>query len=121
MEAVFATLLRAGVEGMRPKDIHEAHPEPEVLALLRLLAAAGRITEVDKVGWVAVSVVERLQADLRAFFASEETLSTGVFKERNGLTRRTAIPWLEWLDTKGWTRREGDHRLRGARLDGSAA
>ena len=33
------------------------------------------------------------------------------FKERYGLTRKYAIPLLEWLDRERVTRREGDRRL----------
>lgn len=106
----------ARFEGLRPRDVHAAHPEPEVLALLRLLERNGRIVDVDKVGWVASDRVEALRAGLAEHFSTEETLTTGAFKERFELTRRTAIPWLEWLDAHKWTQRDGDVRRRGPKL-----
>jgi selenocysteine-specific elongation factor len=32
------------------------------------------------------------------------------FRDATGITRRHAVPLLEWLDTEGVTRREGDGR-----------
>ena len=37
-------------------------------------------------------------------------LEVGWFKERYGLTRKAAIPLLEWLDRARVTRRQGDAR-----------
>ncbi|MEQ1505544.1 MAG: SelB C-terminal domain-containing protein, partial [Myxococcota bacterium] len=34
------------------------------------------------------------------------------FKELTGLTRKGAIPLLEWLDKQRLTRRDGDRRVR---------
>ncbi|MGV8041274.1 MAG: SelB C-terminal domain-containing protein [Thermoanaerobaculaceae bacterium] len=39
-----------------------------------------------------------------------ETFDVAVFKDRFGLTRKLAIPILEWLDSERVTRREGDRR-----------
>ncbi len=115
-DRIYASIDSARFEGLRPKDVHSAHPEPEVLALLRLLERDGRIVDIDKVGWVGSHVVEGLRAGLREHFTTDETLTTATFKDRFGLTRRTAIPWLEWLDARKWTRRDGDLRRRGERL-----
>ena len=39
-----------------------------------------------------------------------ESFDVAAFKERFGLTRKLAIPILEWLDSERVTRREGDRR-----------
>ena len=39
-----------------------------------------------------------------------ENFEVGAFKDRFGLTRKLAIPVLEWLDSQRVTRREGDRR-----------
>lgn len=36
--------------------------------------------------------------------------TVGQFKDVFGMTRRQAVPTLEWLDRSGWTRRSGDVR-----------
>ena len=38
-------------------------------------------------------------------------IEVGWFKERYGVTRRAAIPLLEWLDRTRVTRREGEVRV----------
>jgi selenocysteine-specific elongation factor len=115
-DAVVASVEEAGLEGLRPKPLHTAHPEPEVAALLRVLEREGRIRSIDKVGWVVPSTIEGLHGRLRDHFGEHDELPTGTFKELTGLTRRAAIPWLEWLDAQGLTRREGDTRRPGPRL-----
>ena len=85
----------------------------EVAALLRVLEGRGEIVQVDKVGWVAPAAVDDLCARVRAWFDRHETLSTGEFKDLTQLTRRAAIPWLEWLDARRITLRQGDHRVAG--------
>jgi len=112
-ERLGASIAAAGIGGLRPKEVHEAHPEPEVAALLRVLEGRGEIVQVDKVGWVAPAAVDDLCARVRAWFDRHETLSTGEFKDLTQLTRRAAIPWLEWLDARRITLRQGDHRVAG--------
>jgi selenocysteine-specific elongation factor len=36
--------------------------------------------------------------------------SVSQFKDEFGMTRRQAVPMLEWLDKSGWTKRVGDGR-----------
>jgi selenocysteine-specific elongation factor len=66
----------------------------------------GRLVRGDHLADLAVSV--------RTFLAENGTLSTGDFKALTGLTRRHAIPLLEWLDARGITSRKGDVRVPGA-------
>lgn len=40
-----------------------------------------------------------------------DEFSVSEFKENFGMTRRQAVPMLEWLDTHGWTKRSGDTRI----------
>jgi selenocysteine-specific elongation factor len=39
------------------------------------------------------------------------TLDVGIFKTKYGLTRKHAIPLLEWLDRERATRRVGSERV----------
>ena len=36
--------------------------------------------------------------------------SVSHFRDEFGMTRRQAVPMLEWLDKSGWTKRVGDGR-----------
>ncbi len=51
-------------------------------------------------------IQHRLAQDL-----DRDGLTVQQLKAWFGLSRKTAIPLLEWMDHNGWTRREGDHRL----------
>ncbi|MFC1543907.1 selenocysteine-specific translation elongation factor [Gemmatimonadota bacterium] len=54
---------------------------------------------------------------LRKHFTDSETLSVGEFRELSGgLSRKYVIPILEYYDARGYTRRQGDARLRGSEL-----
>jgi len=43
--------------------------------------------------------------------AAKVTLDVAAFKAQHGLTRKHAIPLLEWLDRERVTRRVGDVRI----------
>ena len=114
--ALEGTIARSGPGGISPKALHTAHPEPEVPALLRLIEAEHIASQVAGVGWVASEVLGELRSGLIAWFESNDMLTPGNFKELTGLTRKAAIPLLEWLDRNRWTRRVGDKRQRGTDL-----
>ena len=56
--------------------------------------------------------------DIRNFFNSKDELAVADFKEITGLSRKTAIPLLEYLDKNHFTIRRENVRLKGAALNG---
>lgn len=113
---VAKTVDDSGIGGLPNKRLHELHAEPEVSALLRLLESEGRVRSIAGIGWVSRQSMDQLRGLLKTHFDADEALSPGVFKELTGLTRRAAIPLLEWLDGEKWTRRQGNERSRGTLL-----
>jgi selenocysteine-specific elongation factor len=109
---VLESISAGGLEGLRPKDLQETHPEPEVPALLHLLENAGNVEQVAGLGWVAAEALRDLTRRVRVWFESHSELSPGDFKELTGLARKPAIPLLEWLDRAKVSRRVGDVRVR---------
>ncbi|MEZ4320972.1 MAG: selenocysteine-specific translation elongation factor [Myxococcota bacterium] len=114
---IASTVAEAGLGGLAPKDLHAQHPEPEVAALVRLLEDAGDVQQIAGIGWVARPAVDGLLGQVRGWFDGNEVLSPGEFKDLSGLTRKAAIPLLEWLDKNRYTAfgAEG-RRTRGSRL-----
>jgi selenocysteine-specific elongation factor len=58
--------------------------------------------------------LEQLKRDMTALKASEggaPRIDVGTFKDRYGVTRKYAIPLLEFLDRERVTRRVGDARV----------
>ncbi len=112
--AIDALMKRLGEAGLAPPATQEilegSGITEEHLALLlgrgTLERIEGRLVRGDHLDGLAASV--------RAFLAEKGTLSTGDFKALTGLTRRHAIPLLEWLDARGITCRKGDVRVSGS-------
>ena len=72
---------------------------------------------VAGLGWVGARALAALRDGLSAWFdGHDRPLTPAEFRDQFGLTRRTTIPWLEWLDKQGWTKRTQDGRGAGASL-----
>lgn len=104
------------VEGSRWEgvaDLREKAPHPEYDALIHLLEHRSELAQAgDRL--FGRAALDALVQRVRAWFADHPTLDPGAFKDLTGLSRRSAIPLLEWLDAQGITRRIGDERtLRG--------
>ena len=57
------------------------------------------------------TALEELRRRLAAHKKKKETISVGEFKDMAGVSRKYAIPLLEYLDRERVTRRQGDERL----------
>ncbi len=57
------------------------------------------------------SALEQLKRDVAQRKAESPKIDVGQFKEMIGLTRKYAVPLLEWLDRERVTRRVGDERI----------
>ncbi|MGB0637938.1 MAG: selenocysteine-specific translation elongation factor, partial [Myxococcota bacterium] len=105
--ALNARILSAQLEGIRFSTLVKESPD-----LLQLLLNAEIVERVaDQV--VHSTVLEQLIVDVRSFFDKQTALQPADFKAITGLSRKHAIPLLEWLDGRGITRREGSSRVIG--------
>ncbi len=77
--------------------------------LLQFLIREGHLVRITGDLVLHRSAIERLLGDLAAIKGSR--LSVPEFKERTGISRKYAIPLLEYLDRQKLTRREGDFRI----------
>jgi selenocysteine-specific elongation factor len=86
----------------------------ELEPLVRRLIREDRVTRIGDLLF-HTEALDRLRADLRALKAASNgnmaDVGVGAFKERYGLSRKFAIPLLEWLDRQRVTRRLGDRRV----------
>jgi hypothetical protein len=99
----------------------ELAARPQVVeGLVRMLLGQRRLVRVGGKWVLHAGVLEELVADLRSW--GVEVFDVGQFKDRFDLTRKLAIPILEWLDSGRITRREGDRRrLLPVRLSATAS
>ena len=72
------------------------------------LVQRGRLVRLDGKFLIHRSVLDDVARNVREL--KSETFAVGEFKERFGLTRKLAIPVLEWLDSERVTVRMGNQR-----------
>ena len=113
-DAVVALLRDAGLRPPAPGAIRERLGVDEDL-LERVLRRLVRQQAVVRVGPLVFDfgAIESLKADLVSLKASTDpaTIDVGTFKDRYGVSRKFAIPLLEYLDRERLTRRVGEQRI----------
>jgi len=86
-------------------------------ALVKLLADEGRIVKVTTTLFFHPSTIEHVRSIIEEHFESDAQLGVPAFKELVGVTRKSAIPLLEYFDREGTTLRQGNVRVRGRGRD----
>ncbi|MFZ5786143.1 MAG: selenocysteine-specific translation elongation factor [Acidobacteriota bacterium] len=79
-----------------------------VEGVIRYLLDRRRLARVGGKWVLSRGLLDEVADSLRAW--GVERFDVGQFKDRFSLTRKLAIPILEWLDSERVTRREGEHR-----------
>jgi selenocysteine-specific elongation factor len=79
--------------------------------ILQLLLKAQVVVRINDSMIVDREALDRLVASVRARKSVSPRLGVGDFKEISGLSRKFAVPLLEYLDAQRITRRAGDERI----------
>lgn len=100
--------------GLKPPDKQtlatEAGVKPDVADRVTMLLVRLKVlARVDDLVFHE-SALRRLKEEVRALRQEAATIDVGTFKDRFGITRKFAIPLLEYLDRERVTRRVGDTR-----------
>jgi selenocysteine-specific elongation factor len=105
--------------GLKPPDLvtvaAEAGASPQLAEkMTTLLLRQKRLLRVDTLLFHA-EVLQGLKAEIQALKSAaaggRATVDVAMFKDRFGVTRKFAIPLLEWLDRERVTRRVGETRV----------
>ena len=90
-----------------------ASQQPHGRKLIQVLIDSRKLVRVDGEMFFHASALDDLVRKLRAFAASkpDRAIDVPAFKELAGISRKYAIPLLEYLDRERVTRREGDKRV----------
>jgi selenocysteine-specific elongation factor len=105
--------------GLTPPDLAEVAAKAGASAsaverIAGVLVRQGRLARLDGVHFHP-ETLDRLKADMRGLKAEaaggRATVDVAAFKARYGMTRKFAIPLLEFLDRERVTRRMGDVRV----------
>jgi selenocysteine-specific elongation factor len=81
-----------------------------VAQLLALAAADGDLVEIAAGLYLHRDVDQEIKTSLRAELSDGQGLTLSRIREVLGTTRKYAVPYCEYLDRIGFTRREGDLR-----------
>jgi selenocysteine-specific elongation factor len=109
-------LARGGLTPPRVSELPAAAgaSAEDVHALLKLLAAEGRVVRVSSELWFDAAALAGLRARLVAFLRERKAITTQEFKDLVGATRKHVIPLAEHFDEEKVTLRVGEKRvLRG--------
>ena len=84
---------------------------PRAQKILRILIKEQELVKVSEELVFHRSAIERLRTQLTQYKARSDRLNVSSFKDLAGITRKYAIPLLEYLDRERVTRRVGDERV----------
>ncbi len=82
----------------------------EASAVFKVLQDEGRLVKVKEEMYFVAEALAGLQEKIIAFFATHEDMHPQDFREVSGLSRKYAIPLLEFYDKEKLTVRVGDNR-----------
>jgi selenocysteine-specific elongation factor len=85
----------------------------ELLSVIDFLARLGRVVKVAPTLVYRSAEVDEVRSLLRKALAENKGFTVADFKERTGVSRKYAVPLLEYFDRERLTRREGDLRVPG--------
>ncbi|GMR22857.1 MAG: selenocysteine-specific translation elongation factor [Acidobacteriota bacterium] len=101
--------------GYRPKNLSEAatNSKRDVRLLervQRVLLKDGTLVQIADGMVFHRDVLEELKETIRGYKTKRDSIDVSFFKEMAGVTRKHAIPLLEWLDRERVTQRSGNER-----------
>jgi selenocysteine-specific elongation factor len=79
--------------------------------IIQLMVKENELVKISEEMFVDRAAVDKLIAAVKALKAKNIKLGVGEFKNLTGVTRKHAIPLLEYLDRQRVTRRVGDERV----------
>ena len=85
-------------------------PRQAVEEIVRIGLAAGEFVRIEEGIYLPTSALDQAIKKTREVF-KDKRFSASEFRESLGTTRKYAIPLLEYLDSKGVTKRQGDQRV----------
>ena len=108
--------------GLEAPSLNQAFAEAGVMAtgraygrkILQLLIDDGTLVRVQAEMFIHLRALDHLKDLLRTYAAEhgpERLIDVGTFKDLTGVSRKYAIPLLEYLDREHLTRRAGDKRI----------
>jgi selenocysteine-specific elongation factor len=105
--------IRAALSARRfdPPDRKALSQDQNLQQALRFLIDKGEIVEITREIVVLREAAEQMQNTIAEFLSENGAATASQLRQKIGTTRRVIIPFLEYLDRRGVTRRIGDERV----------
>jgi selenocysteine-specific elongation factor len=97
--------------GFDPPDRKALSQDRNLQQALRFLIDKGEIVEITREIIVLREAAEQMQNTIAEFLSENGSATASQLRQKIGTTRRVIIPFLEYLDRTGVTRRVGDERV----------
>lgn len=85
--------------------------------IINILKELQRLVIIDEKMFYHVEAFEKILSLSRNFFVGHSEMRVADLKDLTGTSRKHAIPLLTYLDSQGYTLREGDVRVAGPKLN----
>ena len=110
---IMALVGKAGFDGISQKEIMEKLDlNPKDMKLLFQHVIDKRVVQRLPGGlYMGTASVDEIKIVLKDLFSSQETLTVGEFRDTLNISRKQAVPLLEYFDSIGLTLRKGDVRI----------
>ncbi|MCH5277399.1 MAG: selenocysteine-specific translation elongation factor [Desulfovibrionaceae bacterium] len=82
----------------------------QVAPVLKMLVQKGELVKINEDLYYDAAALDELKSRVRAWFADHTDMAPGDFKAVAGLTRKYAVPLLEYFDNTHFTMRVGNER-----------
>jgi selenocysteine-specific elongation factor len=109
IDRVVGVLLDAYLTPPSIPELEESIGRRDLLPLLRLAAASGRVEAVERDRYYTREALEQF-TDVLKDLGEKGAIIPAQVRDRLGISRKYLIPLLEWADGQGITVREGDGR-----------
>jgi selenocysteine-specific elongation factor len=114
-DRIAVKLLQAGWAPPGPEELATmlSEPLPRVGAMMRLLVERGIVMKLDDRVWMHRDAVEAGKQTALKLFARAPMFSTMDFRDALGVSRKYAVPLVDYLDKVRFTVRSGNNRTPG--------
>jgi selenocysteine-specific elongation factor len=115
-DQIAAKLQQAGWAPPSAEELAAAlgEPLPRISAMTRLLGEHGILMRLDERVWMHRDAVEAGKQTVLKLFARAPMFSTMDFRDALGVSRKYAVPLVDYLDKVRFTVRSGNNRTPGA-------
>jgi selenocysteine-specific elongation factor len=100
-----------GEKSFDPPGRKDFSQDRQLHQAIRFLIEQGEIVEVGEEIVLLRGAVDRMRAAISEFISTNGPATASQLREKIGTSRRVIIPFLEYLDRSGVTRRVGDQRV----------